>query len=99
MVMHKSLIKFDGQFDEKSHTFNMYMFIFLQVPLILPLTFLAVCLFLVTFPFYVSPWETGMGIAITLSGIPVYALTIFWENKPKFYRKAISKYPSVLCYP
>lgn len=68
----------------------------IKVPLFLPLTFLAVCVFLVTFPFYVSPWETGMGIAITLSGIPVYAVTIYWENKPKFYRTAISKFTALV---
>ncbi|XP_054711197.1 Y+L amino acid transporter 2-like [Uloborus diversus] len=63
----------------------------IKVNILLPAIFLVVCAFLVTFPFYVSPWETGMGIAITLSGIPVYMLTIFWKNKPDFYKKAIRK--------
>ncbi|GBN34210.1 Large neutral amino acids transporter small subunit 1 [Araneus ventricosus] len=63
----------------------------IKVNLILPVTFLLVCGFLVTFPFYVSPWETGMGIAITLTGIPVYMVTIYWRNKPKFYKKSIGK--------
>ncbi|KAF8792845.1 Large neutral amino acids transporter small like protein [Argiope bruennichi] len=66
------------------------------VNLILPVTFLLVCGFLVTFPFYVSPWETGMGIAITLTGIPVYMITIYWRNKPKFYKKAIGKITSMV---
>ncbi|XP_055940600.1 large neutral amino acids transporter small subunit 2-like isoform X3 [Argiope bruennichi] len=68
----------------------------IKVNLILPVTFLLVCGFLVTFPFYVSPWETGMGIAITLTGIPVYMITIYWRNKPKFYKKAIGKITSMV---
>lgn len=68
----------------------------IKVNIFLPITFLVVCAFLVTFPFYVSPWETGMGIFITLTGIPVYFLTIFWQNKPKIYKKTIGKLTSLV---
>jgi len=68
----------------------------IKVNILLPITFLLVCTFLVTFPFYVSPWETGMGIAITVSGIPVYMLTIYWRDKPRFYKKAIGKVTSLI---
>ncbi|KFM72437.1 Large neutral amino acids transporter small subunit 2, partial [Stegodyphus mimosarum] len=63
----------------------------IKVNIFLPITFLVVCAFLVTFPFYVSPWETGMGITITLTGIPVYMVTIYWQDKPRFYKSAIGK--------
>ncbi|XP_015924442.1 Y+L amino acid transporter 2 isoform X1 [Parasteatoda tepidariorum] len=63
----------------------------IKVNILLPITFLIVCAFLVTFPFYVSPWETGMGIAITLTGIPVYLITISWRKKPVLYQNAIGK--------
>lgn len=62
------------------------------MPLFLPLIFLAVCTFLVTFPFFSSPGNTGIAIAITLVGIPVYGVTVYWQNKPKFYKKSIRKY-------
>ncbi|GFY60166.1 large neutral amino acids transporter small subunit 2 [Trichonephila inaurata madagascariensis] len=68
----------------------------IKVNLILPVTFLVVCGFLVTFPFYVSPWETGMGIAITITGIPVYMVTIYWRDKPKLYKRAIGKLTSLV---
>ncbi|XP_074030930.1 L-type amino acid transporter minidiscs [Leptinotarsa decemlineata] len=54
----------------------------IKVSLILPITFLITCAFLVTFPCYVSPVEVGVGIAFILCGIPVYYLTIGWTTKP-----------------
>ncbi|XP_076322301.1 large neutral amino acids transporter small subunit 2-like isoform X1 [Tachypleus tridentatus] len=61
----------------------------IKVNTVLPVLFLVICAFLVFLPFYVNPWDTGIGAIIMLSGIPVYFLTIYWENKPKFYKRAI----------
>lgn len=63
----------------------------IKVNLALPIVFFVTCLFLVLLPLYVSPYETGISIAIVLSGIPVYFLTVYWKNKPRVYQKAISK--------
>lgn len=63
----------------------------IKVSLILPIVFFITCLFLVILPFYVSPYETGIGVAITLSGVPVYMLTVQWKSKPRLYTKLISK--------
>lgn len=60
----------------------------IKVSLILPIVFFIICAFLVTFPCYVSPWEVGVGLAFILSGIPVYMITIAWENKPYWLKKA-----------
>ncbi|XP_023240023.1 Y+L amino acid transporter 2-like isoform X1 [Centruroides sculpturatus] len=62
----------------------------IKINLAIPVIFMIVCIFLVFLPFYVSPWETGIGIAITVSGIPVYFLTIYWKDKPKMYKKVIA---------
>ncbi|XP_050510425.1 Y+L amino acid transporter 2-like [Diabrotica virgifera virgifera] len=54
----------------------------IKVNLILPITFFIICGFLVTFPCYVTPLEVGVGVAFILCGIPVYFVTIYWQNKP-----------------
>ena len=61
----------------------------IRVPTLLPLVFLVICLFLVLFPVYASPRETGLSLLITLSGIPLYFLTVSWHTKPRFYRRGI----------
>ncbi|KAH7636579.1 Y+L amino acid transporter 2 [Dermatophagoides farinae] len=62
----------------------------IKVHLALPILFFVICLFLVLLPFYVSPMEAGMGIIITLTGIPVYMLTIYWKSKPRTYNRFIN---------
>lgn len=63
----------------------------IKVNLLLPIVFFITCLFLVLLPFYVSPYETGIGVAITLTGVPIYFLTVQWKSKPRLYNKLISK--------
>lgn len=41
------------------------------------------CLFLVVFPFFVSPDEVLVGLLMILSGFPVYFLFVYWQSKPK----------------
>ncbi|CAL4224587.1 unnamed protein product, partial [Meganyctiphanes norvegica] len=50
----------------------------------IPIIFLIGCLYLVIVPMISEPRATGMGILITLSGIPVYAFGVLWKNKPKW---------------
>ncbi|RWS03456.1 large neutral amino acids transporter small subunit 2-like protein, partial [Dinothrombium tinctorium] len=61
----------------------------IKVNILLPLIFFVVCTFLVALPFYEKPWETGVGLGITLTGIPIYFLTVFWKKKPLLYRRFI----------
>lgn len=42
-------------------------------------------------PCYVAPYEVGMGILITVAGIPVYWFGVLWKDKPKFVQNAIGK--------
>lgn len=58
----------------------------IQFPLIIPFTFLIAVLFLLVVPLYAAPRDTGMGVLITCSGIPVYILGVMWKTKPKAFR-------------
>jgi solute carrier family 7 (L-type amino acid transporter), member 5 len=57
---------------------------YFQVPIIFPILFFIVCLFLVTLPVKNKPWEVGFGLLIIATGIPVYLICIHWRNKPKW---------------
>ncbi|XP_066256808.1 Y+L amino acid transporter 2 isoform X1 [Euwallacea similis] len=46
----------------------------------IPIIFLFACGFLILFPIPSQPWNTIIGAAITLSGIPVYYLFIKWKK-------------------
>lgn len=59
----------------------------IKVNIMLPIIFLIICLFLVTFPCYVSPVEVGIGLGFIILGIPVYFVTIAWKNKPMWLRR------------
>ncbi|XP_068235009.1 Y+L amino acid transporter 2 [Palaemon carinicauda] len=61
----------------------------IKINIIIPILFLLICGFLVFLPLYVRPYEVGMGILITASGIPAYFLFIYWENKPAFVQRAL----------
>lgn len=54
----------------------------IKVNIIFPIIFFIICLFLVTLPIYVSPWEVGIGLVLIISGIPVYLIFIYWKDKP-----------------
>ncbi|KAI1285363.1 Large neutral amino acids transporter small subunit 2 [Halotydeus destructor] len=64
----------------------------IKVHISLPILFLLVCTFLVILPIFVSPYETGIGLAITLAGIPVYLATIYWQSKPRCYQYLIGSF-------
>jgi len=58
-----------------------------QIPLWIPILFVALCAFLVIVPCYERPYEVGMGILITASGIPAYFFGIAWKSKPLWFQK------------
>ncbi|XP_050309562.1 large neutral amino acids transporter small subunit 1 [Anthonomus grandis grandis] len=64
----------------------------IKVNYILPITFFVICVFLVIFPCYESPVEVGVATAIILLGIPVYMVTIWWQNKPKWLQKLFDNF-------
>ncbi|XP_057231927.1 cystine/glutamate transporter isoform X2 [Malurus melanocephalus] len=62
-----------------------------KVPLFIPALFSFTCLFMVALSLYSDPVNTGIGFAITLTGIPAYYLFIVWDNKPKWFRKLLGR--------
>ncbi|KAF8560701.1 hypothetical protein P879_08168 [Paragonimus westermani] len=55
----------------------------IRLPALIPLSFLAVCCFLLIVPIIAKPREMLIGLAIVLSGVPVYLVGVVWKNKPK----------------
>ncbi|XP_054730586.1 Y+L amino acid transporter 2 [Anastrepha obliqua] len=61
----------------------------IRVPLIFPIIYLLATIFVTVVPMYASPVETGYGILMILSSIPVYLVFIAWKNKPIWFQKTM----------
>uniref|UniRef100_A0A674CQK3 Si:ch73-352p4.8 n=1 Tax=Salmo trutta TaxID=8032 RepID=A0A674CQK3_SALTR len=59
-----------------------------KVPLAIAVTFTVVCFFIVGLSLYSDPWNTGGSCALTLSGVPVYYLTVHRSRLPTRWRKS-----------
>lgn len=57
----------------------------------IPIAFVIICAFLVVVPIYVAPYEVGMGVLITVIGIPFYYVGVVWKTKPLWLTNFISK--------
>ncbi|XP_078576692.1 cystine/glutamate transporter-like [Branchiostoma floridae x Branchiostoma japonicum] len=70
-----------------------------KVPLVLPIIFSLVCVVVVAMSLYSAPVDVGIGLALTLTGVPVYLLAV-WRNKPgwliKFTASATRALQSIL---
>ncbi|KAI3366662.1 hypothetical protein L3Q82_009349, partial [Scortum barcoo] len=62
-----------------------------RVPLAIAVTFTVVCFFIVGLSLYSDPWNTGKSCALTLSGVPVYYLTVHRFRLPHKWRRIFSK--------
>ncbi|XP_018425925.1 PREDICTED: cystine/glutamate transporter-like [Nanorana parkeri] len=54
-----------------------------KVPLIFPIVFSTMCLFIVSMSLYSDPVNTGIGCFITLTGLPVYYLIVHKQRLPQ----------------
>jgi len=55
----------------------------IKVHLIFPVIYILATIFITIVPMVASPLETGIGIAIIATGIPVYFIFVAWKNKPR----------------
>lgn len=63
----------------------------IRVPLVFPVIYLIATIFVTVVPMYASPVETGYGILMILSSIPVYLVFVAWKNKPMWFQKTMGK--------
>uniref|UniRef100_A0A7G3A9N9 Putative amino acid transporter n=2 Tax=Lutzomyia longipalpis TaxID=7200 RepID=A0A7G3A9N9_LUTLO len=68
----------------------------IKVNLIFPIVYLLATVFVTVVPMYASPVETGYGVLMISSGVPVYLIFISWKNKPKWFRKLMGALTIIL---
>lgn len=63
----------------------------LKVPVVIAVIFTVVCFFIVGLSLYSDPWNTGKSCVLTLTGVPVYYVTIYRFYLPNGLRRIFSK--------
>ncbi|KAM9351866.1 large neutral amino acids transporter small subunit 1 [Symphorus nematophorus] len=61
----------------------------IKVNILLPVSFVLACLFLIIVSFWKTPEECGIGFGIIATGVPVYLIGVCWKNKPKWLQSCI----------
>lgn len=59
----------------------------IKVPLVFPIVFLIMCLFLTFMPLYAKPMEAGFGLIILISGVPAYFVFVKWSSRNPVIQK------------
>ncbi|KAM9704766.1 cystine/glutamate transporter [Menidia menidia] len=67
-----------------------------KVPLAIAIVFTVVCFFIVGLSLYSDPWNTGGSCVLTLSGVPVYYLTIHRFRLPRKWRSVFNHWSKQL---
>lgn len=62
-----------------------------QVNLLFPIIYLLFWAFLLVFSLWSEPVVCGIGLAIMLTGVPVYFLGVSWQHKPRCFNKFIGE--------
>uniref|UniRef100_A0A3Q3MIC7 Solute carrier family 7 member 5 n=1 Tax=Mastacembelus armatus TaxID=205130 RepID=A0A3Q3MIC7_9TELE len=61
----------------------------IKVNILLPVSFVLACLFLIIVSFWKTPVECAIGFGIIGTGVPVYLFGVWWKNKPKWILNGI----------
>lgn len=59
----------------------------IKVSLVVPITFIIICIFLVVVPIFEKPAEVSAGILITLTGLPAYYFGVVCQKKPLWFTR------------
>nr|XP_054522362.1 large neutral amino acids transporter small subunit 2 isoform X3 [Pan troglodytes] len=57
----------------------------IKINLLFPIIYLLFWAFLLVFSLWSEPVVCGIGLAIMLTGVPVYFLGVYWQHKPKCF--------------
>uniref|UniRef100_A0A8D0AYH2 Solute carrier family 7 member 5 n=2 Tax=Sander lucioperca TaxID=283035 RepID=A0A8D0AYH2_SANLU len=68
----------------------------IKVNILLPVSFVLACLFLIVVSFWKTPVECAIGFGIIATGIPFYLIGVWWKGKPKWMLQGISS-TTALC--
>lgn len=60
-----------------------------KVPLFIPAIFSFTCFFMVFLSLYSDPINTGIGFAISLTGVPAYYIFIVFDRRPRWLQRAL----------
>ncbi|XP_051933656.1 cystine/glutamate transporter-like [Hippocampus zosterae] len=60
-----------------------------KVPIFIPVVFSLTCFFMVFLSLYSDPLNTGIGFAISLTGIPAYYIFVHVNRRPKWLQRAL----------
>ncbi|CAD5125927.1 DgyrCDS14108 [Dimorphilus gyrociliatus] len=58
----------------------------IKVPIIIPIIFLIICVFLIFVPIIVKPDTVLVSIIVLALAVPAYIIGVMWEKKPKIYK-------------
>lgn len=64
----------------------------IRVPMVYPILYLLATAFVTIVPMIASPKETGVGLLMILTSVPVYFIFIAWRSKPKAFQKTMGEY-------
>lgn len=67
-----------------------------KVPIFIPVVFCLTCFFMVFLSLYSDPVNTGIGFAISLTGIPAYYIFIYFNRRPKWLQRALDSFNRTL---
>ena len=59
----------------------------IKVNLIFPIIYLSMTLVITILPMVASPVETGIGLLMILTSVPVYLVLVKWRSKPRWLEK------------
>ncbi|XP_055926634.1 large neutral amino acids transporter small subunit 2-like [Argiope bruennichi] len=68
----------------------------IKVNLFFPIIYILATIFITVVPMIAEPVETGFGCLIIFTGVPVYFLFIYWENKPACVKSGINSFTRLL---
>ncbi|CAN9514523.1 unnamed protein product [Ophioblennius macclurei] len=63
-----------------------------KVPLFIPVIFCLTCFFMVFLSLYSDPVNTGIGFAISLTGLPAYYILLHFKHRPQWIQRTFDSF-------